>query len=170
MHWIGTKNNPLVLYYSLTKHSFSAAQLGLPRLMRDEDAQCEYPVDADDEYVTEKGFLPTLPGEFTKLSSALALFKASRILAKVLAEIYPSTASYEISFRNIEALSDELDEWSNNLPSHLRLQFIQDKPSTLVISSRSPLLVRQDIISETQFTRSNANLHGSLWGTTTSVR
>jgi hypothetical protein len=111
--------------------------------MREEDAHCEYPVDADDDYVTEKGFLPTLPGESTKISSALALFKVSRILAKVLAEVYPSSASYEISFRKLEALSDELDQWQTNLPSHLRLQFAQDKPSPHVISSRSPLLVSE---------------------------
>jgi len=109
--------------------------------MRDEDAQCEYPVDADDEYVTEKGFLSTLPGEFTKLSSALALFKVSRILAKVLVENYPSSTTYELSFRKLDALSDELDQWQNNLPTHLRLNFVQDKPSTSVVSSRSPLLV-----------------------------
>lgn len=124
-------------------HSFSAAQLGLPQLMKEEDVHCEYPVDADDEYVTEKGFLPTLPGEFTKLSSALALFKASRILSKVLRENYPASTSHEISFRTINALSDELDTWSSNLPPHLRLQFVADKPSTNVISSRSPLLVWQ---------------------------
>jgi hypothetical protein len=124
------------------KDSFTAAQLGLPRSLRDEDVHCEYPVDADDEYITEKGFLPTLPGEYTKLSSALALFKASRILAKVLTELYPASASYEISFRTIIALSDELDEWLKGLPQHLRLQFVQDKPSTNVITSRSPLVVR----------------------------
>jgi hypothetical protein len=126
---------------NLTISSFSAAQLGLPRLLKDEDVHCEYPVDADDEYVTEKGFLPTLPGEFTKLSSALALFKASRVLAKVLTENYPASAAYDISLRKLMALSDDLDDWLKNLPSHLRLQFVQDKPSTHVISSRSPLLV-----------------------------
>jgi hypothetical protein len=125
----------------LTLSSFSAAQLGLPRLLKDEDVHCEYPVDADDEYITEKGFLPVLPGEYTKLSSALALFKASRILAKVLTENYPASAAYDISLRKLMALSDELDNWLKTLPSHLRLQFVQDKPSTNVISSRSPLLV-----------------------------
>lgn len=109
--------------------------------MREEDVHCEYPVDADDEYVTEKGFLPSLPGEFTKLSSALALFKASRILTKVLKENYPASTSHDISFRTVTALSDELDTWSSSLPPHLRLQFVQDKPSTNIISSRSPLLV-----------------------------
>lgn len=109
--------------------------------MKEEDVHCEYPADADDEYVTEKGFLPTLPGEYTKLSSALALFKLSRVLAKVLKENYPTSASHEISFRTISILSDELDAWLASLAPHLRLQFIQDKPSTNVISSRSPLLV-----------------------------
>lgn len=102
---------------------------------------CEYPVDADDEYVTEGGFLPTLPGEFTKLSSALALFRLSRVLAKVLNELYPASASHDISLRTIAALSDELEDWSANLAPHLRLTFQQDKPSTNVTSSRSPILV-----------------------------
>jgi len=115
--------------------------------MKEEDIHCEYPVDADDEYVTEKGFLPTLPGEFTKLSSALALFKAARILSKILKENYPASASHEISFRVISSLAEELDGWSSNLPSHLRLQFVQDKPSTNVISSRSPILVCHNPLS-----------------------
>jgi len=77
--------------------------------MRDDDIHCEYPVDADDEYITEKGFMPTLPGEFTKLSSALALFKLARVLSKVLSDIHSASASNEVSFRTIAQLSDELD-------------------------------------------------------------
>jgi hypothetical protein len=102
---------------------------------------CEYPVDADDEYVTEKGFLPTLPGEYTKVSSALALFRLTRILSRVMTELYPGSASYEISFRTIASLADELEDWQTNLAPHLKLTFAQDKPSTNVTSSRSPILV-----------------------------
>jgi hypothetical protein len=102
---------------------------------------CEYPVDADDEYVTEKGFLPTLPGEYTKVSSALALFRLTRILSRVMTELYPGSASYEISFRTIASLVDELEDWQTNLAPHLKLTFAQDKPSTNVTSSRSPILV-----------------------------
>lgn len=101
---------------------------------------CEYPVDADDEYVTERGFQPTLPGESTKLSSALALFKAARILSKVLEEVFPAKASYDLSLKKLSELSDELDAWQASLAPHLRLQFAQDKPSTGTISSRSPLI------------------------------
>lgn len=122
-------------------NSLSAAHLGLPKLIREEDVHCEYPVDADDEYVTEKGFLPTLPGESTKLSSALALFRLCRILSRTLAELYPTSSTHDLSFRSVASLADELDEWQNNLAPHLRLTFAQDKPSTNVTSSRAPILV-----------------------------
>lgn len=129
------------VFWSLyTVDCLSAAHLGLPKLVREEDVHCEYPVDADDEYVTEKGFLPTLPGESTKLSSALALFRVSRILAKVLTELYPASTSHDISFRTMSLLADELEDWQKNLAPHLRLTFAQDKPSTNVTSSRSPVL------------------------------
>lgn len=114
--------------------------LGLPRQIKDDDVHCEYPVDADDEYVTERGFQPLLPGESTRLSSALALFRATRILSKVLEEVYPALPSYDLSLQKLSALSEELDQWLASLPTHLRLTFAQDKPSTGTISSRSPLL------------------------------
>jgi hypothetical protein len=130
-----------VFWSMYTVDCLSAAHLGLPKLIREEDVHCEYPADADDEYVTEKGFLPTLPGEYTKLSSALALFRMTRILSKVLAELYPASTSHDISFRTVASLADELEEWSKNLAPHLKLTFAQDKPSTNVTSSRAPILV-----------------------------
>lgn len=120
--------------------SFTAVLLGLPKQLKDEDVHCEMPVDADDEYVTEQGFQPTLPGASTKVSSALALFGAARILSKVLEEVFPAKTSYQLSLKKLAELSDELENWSTSLPAHLRLQFAQDKPSTGTINSRSPLL------------------------------
>ncbi|KAK3070287.1 DNA-binding transcription factor cat8 [Teratosphaeriaceae sp. CCFEE 6253] len=129
------------VFWSLyTVDSFTAVALGLPKQLKDDDVHCEYPVDADDEYVTERGFQPTLPGESTKLSSALALFRAARILSKVLEDVFPAKTSYELSMKKLGELSDELDAWRNSLAPHLRLQFAQDKPSTGTVSSRSPLL------------------------------
>lgn len=121
--------------------SFSAAILGLPKLLKEEDIHAEFPSDTDDEYVTEKGFQPSLPGEATRLSSALALFRGSRILAKVLEKIYPSASSHELSLQQMSAIGAELDEWYEKLPQHLKLNFKQDKPSTDVTGSRSPILV-----------------------------
>ena len=130
-----------VFWTLYTLDAFAAATLGLPKLLKDEDIETEEPADVDDENVNERGFQSTLPGESTKLSSALALFRAARILSKVLTELYPAKASHEVSLQKVGILSDELDAWHQGLPPHLRLEFVQDKPSTKVISSRSPLLV-----------------------------
>lgn len=114
---------------------------GLPVLLHEEDIRTEYPEDVDDENVTETGFLPTLPGEFTRLSSAIALFTASRILNTALHDLYPSEGEYDVYVSKLRSAANQLDAWAQNLPAHLRLEFSQDKPSTNVTSSRSPLLV-----------------------------
>ncbi|RMD44595.1 hypothetical protein DV735_g494, partial [Chaetothyriales sp. CBS 134920] len=119
---------------------FTSASTGTPMLLRDDDITADYPADVDDENLSAQGFSPTLPGELTKMSSVLALFRASRILSKTLESLYPAKASYQLSINKLYALSDELDQWSEELPEHLRLRFCNDKPSTNVISCRSPLL------------------------------
>lgn len=130
------------IFWSLyTVDCFSAAMLGLPKLFKEEDVHCEYPVDIDDEYVTEKGFLPTLPGESSKISNALALFRVSRILSKVLQQNYPAAAAHDLSLQQLSLLETEVNQWSDELPQHLKLTFAQDKPSTNVTGSRSALLV-----------------------------
>ena len=121
--------------------SFSAAILGLPKLFNENDIHTEYPADVDDENVSEQGFQSTLPGESTRVSSALALFRLARILSRVLDQNYPAVSTHELSLQKIGALNDELDIWLGGLSPHLRLQFVQDKPSTNVVGSRSPLLV-----------------------------
>lgn len=125
----------------LTCGSFSAGLLGLPKLLNEGDIQTEYPADVDDENISERGFQPTLPGESTRLSSALALFQVARIMSKVLDENYSAASSHDISLQKISSLNDELDVWLGSLAPHLRLHFAQDKPSTNVVGSRSPLLV-----------------------------
>ncbi|KAF2222002.1 fungal-specific transcription factor domain-containing protein [Elsinoe ampelina] len=129
-----------VFWTLYTLDNFSAVILGLPKQIRDDEVFCEYPVDADDEYITEKGFQPLLPGESTRVSSALALFRAARILSKVLEQLYPALPSYDLSMKKLAELSEELDQWQASLAPHLRLPFAQDKPTVGTVSSRSPLL------------------------------
>ncbi|KAG6016205.1 hypothetical protein E4U43_004057 [Claviceps pusilla] len=129
-----------VFWTLYTLDCFSSATLGLPKLLKEEDVQTEYPCDVDDEYIAENGFQPTLPGEYTRLSSALALFRLSRILARILEKNYPSVVNYELSLRRMSSLELELNAWYETLPTHLRLKFSQDKPSTDITSSRSPIL------------------------------
>ncbi|KIX05432.1 uncharacterized protein Z518_06304 [Rhinocladiella mackenziei CBS 650.93] len=119
---------------------FISATTGNPPLFRDDDITTEFPADVDDENLSTQGFSPTLPGELTKISSALALFRVSKILSKALDNLYPAKASYQLSLTKLYALSDELDQWSEELPDHLRLRFCNDKPATHLISCRSPLL------------------------------
>jgi hypothetical protein len=110
-------------------------------MLKEDDVQAEYPSDTDDEYITEKGFQPTLPGEYTRLSSALALFRGTRILARILEKNYPAVANHELSLQQMAGFEAELDAWYDELPAHLQLNFSQDKPSTDITSSRSPVLV-----------------------------
>jgi len=93
-----------VFWTLYTIDCFSAVTLGLPKQLKDDDVHCEYPVDADEEYVEETGFKAPCPGEFTRLSSALALFRAARILSRVLEEVYPALSSYDLSLQKLAAL------------------------------------------------------------------
>ncbi|KJR82197.1 acetate regulatory DNA binding protein FacB [Sporothrix schenckii 1099-18] len=129
-----------VFWTLYTLDCFSAAILGLPRQLNDDDIHAEYPADTDDEYVTEKGFQPTLPGESTRLSAALALFRVAKILAKILDTNYPAASTHELSLQKMASLESELTEWRDALPAHLTLTFRQEKPSTDVTGNRSPLL------------------------------
>jgi hypothetical protein len=143
----GSSSNPLegetrkkVFWCQYVLDRFSSALTGMPVLLREDDIQTEYPVDVDDENVTETGFLPTLPGESTRVSSALALFSVSRILNKALEDLFPSKSTYDVHVSKLHSVAGQLDDWLSTLPPHLRLEFSQDKPSTNVTSSRSPLL------------------------------
>lgn len=115
-------------------------------MLRDDRIGTEKPADIDDENITEDGLLPGLPDECTRMSSALALIEASRILGKALEILYPSAANAQISLTKLHGLSEELDTWNKGLPTHLKLIFIQDRPSTNVTGSRSPLLVSSHVI------------------------
>ncbi|PHH50017.1 Transcriptional activator protein acu-15 [Ceratocystis fimbriata CBS 114723] len=122
-----------------TVDCFAAALLGSPRLISDSWVETEYPIDADDEYISDAGIQPTLPGEATRISSALALFRISRIMAKILDTAYVSGAA-DLSVQTMNAFDQQLAKWENSLPPHLKLVFEQDKPSTNMTGSRSPIL------------------------------
>ncbi|PWW78272.1 hypothetical protein C7212DRAFT_25197, partial [Tuber magnatum] len=149
--------------------SFSAAILGLPKLFKNESIDTEYPSDIDDEYVSEKGFLPTQPGDSTKISSALALFRSSRVLSKVLDAVYPTSSAHEVSYTKLKELEDELGAWKTGLAPHLRLEFVNGTPAANVVDSRSPLLVlayhyirsliHRPIIGSTLDSKVSASLH-----------
>lgn len=106
----------------------------------------ELPADIDDENITEDGLLQGVPNDCTRMSSALALIEATRILGKALDILYPTTSTTQISVANLQGISEELDAWNKGLPAHLKLLFVQDRPSTNVTGSRSPLLVGYHVL------------------------
>lgn len=138
--------------------------LGLPKLLNEGDVDTEYPSDIDDEYVSEKGFLPTLPGDSTKISSALALFRSSRILARVLDAVYPTGGVKELTYTKLKELEDELDAWKSGLAPHLRLEFVNGTPATNVVHSRSPLLVCRQLALRTKDYQMNCPIRLGLSG------
>lgn len=120
---------------------FLSVSSGTPTLLRDSDIDTEYPADVDDENIAEQGLSPALPGELTKISIALALFKICRILSHSLDQLLPVSPYYHFPIQELNSIANELDQWVLSIPAHLRMQFVNDKPSTGVISDRSPLLV-----------------------------
>jgi hypothetical protein len=121
--------------------------LGLPKLLRDEEIDAEYPSDIDDEHVSVEGFLPTPPGDSTKISSALALFRCSRVLAQVLDVEYSTSTSHELSYTRLRDLEEELDAWKVCLAPHLRLESVNGSPATSIVHSHSSLLVSSASVS-----------------------
>ncbi|PFH55948.1 hypothetical protein XA68_17334 [Ophiocordyceps unilateralis] len=117
----------LTLY---TLDCFTAASMGLPRLLRDEAVD-------DDECVSVEASEPEPAGEKDEMSGALALLQASRLLARVLETLYPATAS-RMSLQQMSTLGQELDTWYAKLPDHLRLDSVDDEAPTEDI--RRPLL------------------------------
>ncbi|KAH8698544.1 fungal-specific transcription factor domain-containing protein [Talaromyces proteolyticus] len=137
---LATETRKKVFWCQYVLDRFTAAATGLPVMLRENDISTELPVDVDDENVNENGFVPAVPGESTRLSTALALLEASKILGKALDILYPSPVSHEIPVSKLRGVSEDLDAWQRSLPPHLKLVFSQDKPSTNVTGSRSPLL------------------------------
>ncbi|EEH22024.1 hypothetical protein PABG_04235 [Paracoccidioides brasiliensis Pb03] len=137
--FLASETRKRVFWCQYVLDRFAAALTGLPVLMLETDICAEYPADIDDENLTDS-IVPTLTGELTRISSALALFSVSRILSKVLAQLYPSPSGYDVSLSTVHSLAKELDEWQQGLPPHIRLEFAQDKPSANVTGNRSPIL------------------------------
>jgi hypothetical protein len=112
-------------------------------LICDGEVQCEYPFDIE-ELVGKQSHLP--PGESTKTSSSLALFKLARVLSKVLEDLYAVKTGQSLLFKTVASLQDALDAWSSGLAPHLRLHFEKDRPSADTIHSRAPILVGSPLI------------------------
>lgn len=115
--------------------------LGLPRLFKDVDITAEYPLDIDDGYINEQNFLSIFSSDSSIGSSAVALFRCSRVLARVLDIMYPTAVAHDGSLRRLEELQTELEGWRAELAPHLWLEFVNGVPGTKLVHCQPLLLV-----------------------------
>jgi hypothetical protein len=92
----------------------------------------------DDDFITEMGFLPTPPGNFSMMSAALALFRVSKILARLMQQVY---SPQRVSMSTIQAIENELNDWRNGLPSYLRVELPNCLPTSTNFHSHAPMLL-----------------------------
>ncbi|KAG8526786.1 uncharacterized protein KY384_008215 [Bacidia gigantensis] len=120
--------------------SFSASLLGQSQSFEDGDITCEYPEGDEDGNAEVSTPLSLKSGETPRLSRAPVIVGGARMLSRVLDEMYPVDAPRRLSLQTISALSGDLDKWWAEVPSHLKLEFVQDKPCTNIVGSRSPFI------------------------------
>jgi hypothetical protein len=129
---------------------FTSAIVGLPQMLDERQIDTEFPADLycpsleslltirDDDYVTEMGFLPTPPGNFSLMSSALALFRACKILSRLLTQVHSPS---RVSLNTIQAIEGDLMDWRNALPSYLRVDLPNCAPTTSNFHSHASMLL-----------------------------
>ncbi|KAI5273894.1 hypothetical protein E4T47_02847 [Aureobasidium subglaciale] len=107
---------------------YVGAMLGLPQTLSEEDIDQEYPLEIDDEYITEEGILP-MPEGITPLTTVFnAHSRLVELLIKIVRNVYPIRAkdvqsnmdrSYTVPFSVIRDIENDLETWKSNLPAGL---------------------------------------------------
>ena len=107
-----------------TVNMLVCASQGLPRQLRDQDIDVDYPNDLDDDFLDseELGLRPL--GEVTEMSAALAIWRIARILSLILEEL--CTSNRQRFYSNALDLDEKLDSWRQNLPRHLRFEITSE--------------------------------------------
>lgn len=95
-------------------HSFTATINAVPRILSDDSIDGAMLERAHSKNIAEDSVCPSCPPG-THVSVALALVRASRVLAKVLDILYSQSSTPEVSFSLIQELDDELHEIYGNL-------------------------------------------------------
>jgi hypothetical protein len=72
------------------------------------------------------------------MSAALALFKVSKILARLLHQVY---SPQRVSLGTIQEIESELNDWRNGLPSYLRVELPNCLPTSTNFHSHASMLL-----------------------------
>ena len=107
---------------------YVGAMLGLPQTLSDEDIDQEYPLEVDDEYITESGILPMPEGSVSLLTAFNVHTRLVTILTKIVRNVYPikpttgqphSDKTYTVPFSVIREIENDLENWKSSLPEGL---------------------------------------------------
>lgn len=106
--------------------TYVTALLGLPKGIADEDIDQEMPLEIDDEYITETEIKEQPEGTVSIMTVVNAHTRLLSIMAKVVKAIYPlkqgcasGNGMYAVSFATIREIENDLQKWSEALPTGL---------------------------------------------------
>jgi hypothetical protein len=106
------------------------AMLGLPRFLEDQDIDQEWPVEVDDENITETEILLMPEGTMSVMTAFNAHTRLTQVLNRICRYVYPlkgtqlggeDLATHTVSQLKIQELERELAQWLDELPMALKL-------------------------------------------------
>ena len=109
--------------------TYVGAMLGLPRFLDDEDIDQEWPIEVDDEYITETEILPMPEGSISVMAAFNAHTRLVQILNKICKYVYPikgtqsgakNSVTYSVGYSKIREIEQDLARWLDELPVALK--------------------------------------------------
>ncbi|KAF1941629.1 transcriptional activator Mut3p [Clathrospora elynae] len=109
--------------------TYVGAMLGLPRFLEDEDIDQDWPVEVDDEYITETEILPMPEGSIPVMTAFNAHTRLVQVLNKICKYVYPikgtqsggkNSVTYTVGYSKIRELEQDLAQWLHELPIALK--------------------------------------------------
>jgi hypothetical protein len=109
--------------------TYVGAMLGLPRFLDDEDIDQEWPIEVDDEYITETEILPMPNGSISVMAAFNAHTRLVQILNKICKYVYPikgtqtgakDSVTYSVGYSKIREIEQDLARWLEELPVALK--------------------------------------------------
>lgn len=109
--------------------TYVGAMLGLPRFLEDEDIDQDWPVEVDDEFITETEILPMPEGSISVMAAFNAHTRIVQVLSKICKYVYPikgtqsggkNSVTYTVSYSKIRELEQDLAHWLDELPHALK--------------------------------------------------
>lgn len=110
--------------------TYVGTMLGLPIYLSDGDADQDWPIEVDDECITEIKIYPMPDGRISVLAASNAHTRIIQIFAKICKYVYPikgpqsdSTPSVTgtVSYSKIIELENDLQKWLCDLPSAFKI-------------------------------------------------